>query len=102
MGFSLFKDAKYWAVFGLLLGICFVTYHNSLHNPFMLDDVNIFADVKLHNLKFLPNAFIYGSPGHDRGESFTSSGLYYRPMAYVISMFSFMAFGHEVLGYHLT
>lgn len=102
MGLFYLKNAKGWVVFGLLLGLCFLAYSNSLHNPFMLDDINIFSDVKLHNLKFLQNAFVYNYRGPDHGQSFNASGLYYRPMAYVITMLSFLAFGNEVFAYHLT
>jgi tetratricopeptide (TPR) repeat protein len=95
------KNIKGWVVFLVLLGSIFLTYSNSLHSPFMMDDHQIFSDVKLKNIKFLLNSFIYSSPNTGHGESFFGSNLYYRPMAYVISMLTYLAFGNEPLGYHL-
>lgn len=88
-------------MFGLLLGVCFLAYNNSLHNPFMMDDHQAFSDVKLKNIKFLPNSFIYTSQNIGHGEAFVESGEYYRPMAYVISLLSYQAFGDGPFGYHV-
>jgi protein O-mannosyl-transferase len=101
MGSLSLINVKSWVVLGVLLAVCFLTYHNSLHNPFMMDDHNIFSDVKLKNVKFLLNSFFYPSQYMDHGKTFTASGLYYRPMAYVISILSYLAFGNEPYGYHI-
>jgi protein O-mannosyl-transferase len=90
-----------WVVWGLLSGICFLAYSNSLHNPFMVDDHTIFSDVKLKNIKFLLNSFIFPSQDPHQGADFTGSGDYYRPMAYVISMLTYLAFGDQPFGYHV-
>jgi len=98
---SFLKNTKSWVILGVLLALCFLTYNNSLHNPFMIDDHTILTDVKLKNIKFLLNSFIYPSSSTSQGETFNNSGEYYRPMAYVISMLSYQAFGNEPYGYHV-
>ena len=68
----------------------------------MLDDYNaFFSDDKLKNIRFLFNAFIPPSQNLDHGEVFNLSGLYYRPMLFIISMLSYLILGHEPYGYHL-
>jgi len=95
------KELKWWFVLGVLLSVCFLTYSNSLHSPFMADDHQIFLDEKIKNIKFILNSFLFPSQDQGHGESFSASGLYYRPLAYVISMLSYLAFGNAPYGYHV-
>ena len=66
----------------------------------MWDDGPIFSDIKLHNIKYLPNAFFYHSAPSGSPDSFVDSGSYYRPMAYVITLLSYSFFGENPFGYH--
>lgn len=101
MGLFPQKNVKDWVVFGVLFAVCFLTYNNSLHNPFLIDDHTIFSDVKLKNIKFLLNSFIYPSQNPGHGEAFVASNDYYRPMAYIIYILAYQAFGNDPFGYHL-
>jgi len=92
---------KLLLVFGVLCGFCFMAYSNGLHNAFMWDDGPAFSDIKLKNLKFLPNAFFYGAPHSNPLDSFVNSDRYYRPMTYVITLLSYLAFGKNPFGYHV-
>lgn len=95
------KYFEWLTVFGILWGVCFITYSNGLHNGFMWDDNLTFSDVKLKNIKFLPNAFLYPSAHVDKSDTFINSGFYYRPMAYVITLLSYLEFGENPWGYHV-
>lgn len=88
-------------ILGILLGSCFITYSNALHNAFMWDDGPTFSDIKLNNIKYLPNAFFYPTAHSDKSDSFVNSDFYYRPMAYVITLLSYLAIGDHPLGYHV-
>jgi hypothetical protein len=88
------------AVFFIFLLVGFLSYSNSLHNGFMIDD-HAFFDEKMRNIKFLSYQFI---PDKDkflgiRGEKTDS---YYRPLAHVIPMMCYLAFRDNPFGYHLV
>ncbi|MBF0503898.1 MAG: tetratricopeptide repeat protein [Candidatus Omnitrophica bacterium] len=89
-------------VFFALLGVSFIAYSNSLHNAFMIDDGPVFSDIKLNNIKFLPNTFFYPSLGFEKGAIFNVSDNYYRPVAHIIFLISYLSFGNNPFGYHIV
>ena len=100
MGSYLLKNIKGWVVFGILSAVCLLTYQNSLHNPFMIDDHTVFSDVKIKNVKFLLNSFVIPTHNPEHGQSFIASSDYYRPLAYVFYILSYYVFGNDPFGYH--
>ena len=86
-------------LFILLLG--FLTFSNGLNNPFLIDDHAFFTDEKLQNIKYLPLHFLPDKNRalHIEGQS---ADPFYRPLATVIPMLSYLAFGNNTTGYHLT
>jgi hypothetical protein len=87
-------------IFVILFGVCFAAYSNGLHNGFMWDDGPTFSDIKLKNIKYLPNAFLFSTSHSVNTDSFINSNAYYRPMAYIITLLSYLCFGDSPFGYH--
>jgi|GEM_PF-908466 len=100
---SLFKNKRRSIFVALtLLVLCLLTYSNSLNNDFMLDDHDLlFADTKIHNLKFLPYYF-FSDKWLNQYFSMPHSLIYYRPLAHVIPMICYHFFKEKPFGYHLV
>lgn len=85
--------------FIFLLG--FLAFSNGLNNPFLIDDHAFFEDEKLQNIKYLPLHFLPDKNRalHIEGES---ADPFYRPLATVIPMLSYLAFKDNTTGFHVT
>ena len=85
-------------VFFIYLLIGFMTYSNSLHNPFMLDDHSLFTE-KIKNTKFFGYHFI-----PDKGAFLGVKNMrnnYYRPLQDVTLMVFYQFFKDNPFDYHL-
>ncbi|MCA9399218.1 MAG: hypothetical protein KC618_05685, partial [Candidatus Omnitrophica bacterium] len=94
-----FKSTLLQAIL-LLVTLC-VTYSNSLHNDFMIDDdALILTDTKIRNLKNLYYQFI---PDHQEVFELEEGGqsIYYRPFAHILPMVCYSVFEENVFGYHV-
>ena len=74
------------------------TFFNSLHNGFLIDD-HAFFEEKLQNIKYLPLHFLPDKNRalHIEGES---ADPFYRPLATIIPMLSYLTFKQNVVGHH--
>ncbi len=83
----------------LLLGIlCILTYSNSLHNPFLMDDHALILDnPHIGDLSHLQlNPFSSAPDGAD-GEHY----IYFRPLTHLADYVSYLLYGRDVFGYHV-
>lgn len=79
-----------------------MTYNNSLHNDFMMDDHGlILQDTRVHNARYLLTHFIPDSRHMLKIED-SVRDVYYRPLAHLIPMSCFLAFGPHTFGYHIV
>ena len=85
-------------VFCVFFLIGWVAYSNSLRSGFMLDD-HAFFDEKMQNIKFLPYQFL---PDKDKALNIKGgkTDSYYRPIAHVIPMLSYLVFKDNTFGHH--
>ncbi len=82
-----------------LLGIIgLAVFSNGLHGQFMVDD-HAFFEEKLRNIKFLPLHFL---PDKDRALHIEaeSADPFYRPLATIVPMLSWLAFKENTFGHH--
>ncbi|MBF0478144.1 MAG: tetratricopeptide repeat protein [Candidatus Omnitrophica bacterium] len=80
-----------------LLFLSFLTYFNSLHNAFMMDDGNHFvANYHTHNIKNLFFAFASG-----KGLADSSGSAHFRPLRSVLQVGYFALFHYNPTGYHV-
>ncbi len=95
------KGVYFLSVFLLLLMTAGVTFHNSIDNPFCIDDHGlIFADKMLQSWKYLKYYFFPDAQGLV-GTSLRGSSSYYRPLAHVIPGICSWFFEKNPRGYHL-
>jgi tetratricopeptide (TPR) repeat protein len=82
----------------VLLAIGFITYGNSLHHSFVLDDHEFFDNPRtdIHSIlqEFVPPHARLMGPGVYAVEA------YYRPLAHVLPLLSYKVFGTNVQGHH--
>ena len=82
----------------LLVLVGAVTYSNSLHSNFLIDD-HVFFDEKMRNIKYILYQFV-----PDKNEFLNIEGQrqdsYYRPLAHVLPMLAFSVFRNNMLGLH--
>ena len=88
-------------VFFLLVVVGFLTFANSLRNPFMIDDHSFFASERMTDLKFLKYQLLPDKNKRLHIESGKTDTSYYRPLAHIIPMLNFWAFKNNVVGYHI-
>ena len=83
----------------MILGLLgFAAFSNALHGPFLIDD-HAFFEEKLQNIKYLPLHFLPDKNRalHIEGES---ADPFYRPLATIVPMLSWLAFKDNVFGHH--
>lgn len=87
----------------LIVGlIAVLTFSNSLHNEFMIDDYAMFLENPIaHNVNFLHFQLI---PDQDRYLSINQqqSNAYYRPVVHVLPMICYLLFKENPFGYHVV
>ncbi len=82
----------------LLLIIYWVTYSNSLHNNFMMNDhALIVQNTAVRDWGFLQLNLFPQLTAHRQGQHY----LYYRPISHLLNMLTKLAFGNRPFGYHL-
>lgn len=92
---------KLWHVAIILFVVCLITYSNSLHNDFMMDDQGLLLqNTRMHNWKFIYYQFI---PDLDKILQVGVAGgsVYYRPMAHIVPMLCYLIFQDNATGYHI-
>lgn len=89
-----------WGAYGLLLALCLITYSNTFHKNFMIDDYTIFFDPKIRNVKFLSFQLL---PDKERILDIKSqkSEIYYRPLAHAVLMVLFLFVGENPAQMHI-
>ncbi len=87
---------RFWAVSFVLLVVSLITYSNSLHNEFVIDDLSrLIEDTSIRNIKQL---YLNFSPAYMR----LHHGDYYRPLLHALIMVNHALFGSNPVGYHLV
>ena len=91
---------RHFKAFFFLLLLGFLAFSNGLSNPFLIDD-HAFFEEKLRNIKYLPLHFL---PDKNRALQIEgqSADPFYRPLATVVPMLSYLAFKGNFSGHHLT
>ena len=96
------EKLKLWHITIILFSVCLITYGNSLHNDFMIDDVGmILRDTRMHNIKFINYQLV---PDVNRNSNMerVSRDVYYRPVAHVLPLFCYLVFREAPFGYHFV
>lgn len=86
--------------YGLLLALCLITYNNTFHAKFMIDDFTIFFDPKIRNVEFLGFQLL---PDKDKILDIKSqkSEIYYRPLAHAVLMVLYLTVGEDPARMHI-
>ena len=88
---------KFWTIQNLCfialitLALCFVTFRNSLHNDFLMDDYPMLIGNDLIETQSFLQIDIHG----------LSNKIYFRPITHLLNYITFGLFGRNPLGYHL-
>jgi len=89
------RNKQHWLAAVVLFVLCFVTYSNSLHNDFMIDDYGlILENPQIRSINFFLNNFI--PVDHPKAKI-----VYYRPIPHALIMLNYLLFGANPFGYHL-
>ena len=83
---------RHGMVAAILLGLCFMTYSNSLHNNFLLDDKQFVVDNQL--IRNVKSFYLYFTFNEAIGQD-----VYYRPMLHVMIMINYLLFGLNPFGF---
>ncbi|MBF0478145.1 MAG: tetratricopeptide repeat protein [Candidatus Omnitrophica bacterium] len=80
-----------------LLLVSFLTYFNSLHNAFMMDDASHFvSNYNTHNIKNLFSVFT-----SSKGSVIETGATHFRPLHSIIIVINFVLFQYNSFGYHV-
>ncbi len=84
---------NYDLVFALgYLLLCFLTYSNSLHNDFLMDDYPML----IQNTGIGNTGFLQLDPQSGKGQ------LYFRPLTHFLNLITYTFFGNSPFGYHIV
>lgn len=78
----------------LLLGVCILTFSNSLGNPFLMDDHALVT----RNKAIKDPGFLQIGQGHLRADS---PPVYFRPATHLFNLIPYLIFGINSLGFHI-
>lgn len=90
------KNRRHVLTAVVLLAVCFLTYSNSLHNGFLLDDHDLIeSNAQIRSAKFFMMSL---TPTVASGDTRP----YYRPVPHALIMLNYLLFGKNPWGYHLV